>query len=62
MQKMRSAMQHLAVPFAAILVLLPATTLASFNLTVAHVNDIHVRLEETNKYSGVCKDNDKGRQ
>ncbi len=55
-------MQHLAVPFAAILVLLPATTLASFNLTVAHVNDIHVRLEETNKYSGVCKDNDKGRQ
>ena len=31
-----------------------------FNLTVAHVNDIHVRLEETNEYSGVCKDADKG--
>ena len=31
-----------------------------FNLTVAHVNDIHVRLEETNTYSGVCKDADKG--
>lgn len=32
---------------------------AAFELTVLHVNDIHVRLEQTNKYSGHCKQQDK---
>lgn len=32
---------------------------AEFDLTVLHVNDIHVRIEETNKYSGNCKQKDK---
>eukprot|EP00095_Tigriopus_kingsejongensis_P003631 maker-scaffold341_size202020-snap-gene-1.15 protein:Tk03631 transcript:maker-scaffold341_size202020-snap-gene-1.15-mRNA-1 annotation:"hypothetical protein DAPPUDRAFT_42388" len=32
----------------------------AFDLTVLHVNDIHVRLEETNLYAGICKDQDKG--
>lgn len=32
----------------------------NFKLTVLHVNDIHVRMEETNKYSGSCKDEDRG--
>jgi len=26
-----------------------------FNLTIFHVNDIHVRFEETDTYSGTCK-------
>jgi len=26
-----------------------------FNLTLLHVNDIHVRFEETDTFSGTCK-------
>ncbi len=26
-----------------------------FNLSIIHVNDIHVRFEETDTYSGTCK-------
>ena len=37
-----------------------ASVAAGFKLTVLHVNDIHVRLEETGKYSGNCKAQDKG--
>lgn len=32
-----------------------------FALTVLHVNDIHVRMEETNKWSVNCKEEDKGK-
>ena len=30
-----------------------------YDLTLLHVNDIHVKMEETNKYSSVCKPHDK---
>ena len=33
---------------------------AALNLTVLHVNDIHVRFEETSKYSGACKSSQRG--
>ena len=26
-----------------------------FELTLLHINDIHVRMDETNKYSATCK-------
>ena len=32
---------------------------ASYELTLLHVNDIHVKIEETNKYSSTCKPKDK---
>ena len=31
---------------------------AEFNLTILHTNDVHARVEQTNKYGGSC--NDKG--
>ena len=31
-----------------------------FELTVLHTNDIHSRIEQTNKYLGVCKKEDVG--
>ena len=31
-----------------------------FQLTVLHTNDIHSRIEQTNKYLGVCKKEDVG--
>ena len=36
---------------------------ADYELTLLHVNDIHVRFEQINKYAGVCKqeDEDKGK-
>ena len=34
---------------------------AYFNLTVLHVNDIHARIEQTNKYTGYCEKKDAGR-
>jgi 2',3'-cyclic-nucleotide 2'-phosphodiesterase (5'-nucleotidase family) len=34
---------------------------AHFNLTVLHVNDIHARIEQTNKYTGYCEKEDAGR-
>ena len=37
-----------------------ACCLASLNLTVLHVNDIHARFEETSKYSGNCDASQKG--
>ena len=30
----------------------------TWDLTLLHVNDIHVRMEETNKYSANCKERD----
>ena len=30
-----------------------------FEMTLLHVNDIHVKIEETNKYSSTCKPADK---
>ena len=37
-----------------------STSVATFELTVLHVNDIHVRIEETNQWSGNCREGDKG--
>ena len=34
---------------------------ACFEMTLLHVNDIHVKMEETNKYSSTCKPRDRGR-
>ena len=31
---------------------------ADFNLTILHTNDVHARVEQTNKYGGKCKDDD----
>lgn len=31
---------------------------SGFDLTILHTNDIHARIEETNKYSGACTDPD----
>ena len=31
---------------------------SAWHLTLLHVNDIHVRMEETNQYSGSCKAKD----
>lgn len=46
---------------AALLLLLSTRDVAEcFELTVLHVNDIHVRMEETSEYSGACKEADKG--
>ena len=35
--------------------------LCNYNLHLLHVNDIHARFEQTNKYSGRCKTEDAGR-
>ena len=43
----------------AALLLLPLVT--AWQLSVLHVNDIHARMEETNKYSGPCTTRDAGR-
>ena len=32
--------------------------LAAWELSLLHVNDIHARMEETNKYSSPCTDKD----
>ena len=34
-------------------------SLSCFEMTLLHVNDIHVKIEETNKYSSTCKPADK---
>ena len=49
---------QLSVRVAALL-LLPLVT--GWQLSVLHVNDIHARMEETNKYSGPCTTRDAGR-
>ena len=41
-----------------LLLLSLATTAIAWQLTLLHVNDIHVRMEETNKYSARCKQKD----
>ena len=38
--------------------LLLVSCVSAWQLTLLHVNDIHVRMEETNKYSGSCKAKD----
>lgn len=35
------------------------SSVSAWDLTLLHVNDIHVRMEETNKYSSTCKQRDK---
>merc|ERR1711892_14247 len=40
-----------------VILILPAV--ASWELSLLHVNDIHARMEETNKYSSKCKEKDK---
>lgn len=39
----------------ALLVLSPLSVVVGFELGLIHVNDIHVRFEETDTYSGTCK-------
>ena len=38
--------------------LLVATTANGFQLTVLHMNDFHVRFEQTNTVSGACNEKD----
>ena len=33
--------------------------ISCYDLTLLHVNDIHVRMEETSKYSSTCKQHHK---
>ena len=33
----------------------------AIDLTVLHLNDIHARIEQTNKYLGFCKEEDVGK-
>jgi hypothetical protein len=37
------------------LVLVVVGRVVAWELTLLHVNDIHVRMEETNKYSAACR-------
>ena len=48
--------------FALILVIIGIfrPVLCSFDLTVLHVNDIHVRLRQTDEWGGACKPKDQG--
>ena len=34
---------------------------SDYQLTILHTNDIHSRIEQTNKYLGVCKTADQGK-
>jgi len=43
----------------AILVSMSVKYALCFEMTLLHVNDIHVKIEETNKYSSTCKPRDK---
>ena len=38
---------------------LTVSVISCYELTLLHVNDIHVRLEETNKFSATCKQEQK---
>merc|ERR1711892_1335620 len=42
-----------------VIIILPVV--ASWELSLLHVNDIHSRMEETNKYSSKCTDKDKAK-
>ena len=33
----------------------------AIDLTILHLNDIHARIEQTNKYLGFCKEEDVGK-
>ena len=33
----------------------------AIDLTILHLNDIHARIEQTNKYLGYCKEKDVGK-
>ena len=33
----------------------------AIDITVLHLNDIHARIEQTNKYLGYCKEKDVGK-
>ena len=35
-------------------------SVSSFNLTVLHLNDIHARIEQTDKYTGFCDKDESG--
>ena len=56
-RKMRSCVAGVCVLVAVSVVRLAAC----FEMTLLHVNDIHVKMEETNKYSSTCKPRDRGR-
>ena len=34
---------------------------STLNITVLHLNDIHARIEQTNKYTGFCSKDDAGK-
>ena len=36
-----------------------STVISCYDLTLLHVNDIHVRMEEINKYSSTCKESER---
>ena len=42
-----------------LLLLLAVPMLAAWELSLLHVNDIHARMQETNKYSSPCTDKDR---
>ena len=44
---------------ACLLLLLAVPMLATWELSLLHVNDIHARMEETNKHSSPCTDKDR---
>ena len=50
--KMKFYSQHLAI--LATICLCFLQTLNCFELTILHTNDVHARIEETNKYGGPC--------
>ena len=43
----------------AILCCVTLDSVLSFEMTLLHVNDIHARIEETDKYSSTCKPQDR---
>ena len=44
---------------AVVVIFLQGYFISCYDLTLLHVNDIHVRMEETSKYSSTCKQADK---
>ena len=44
-----------------LITLLHLSMVASWELSLLHVNDIHARMEETNKYSAKCREKDKAK-
>ncbi|XP_065065306.1 snake venom 5'-nucleotidase-like isoform X2 [Rhopilema esculentum] len=54
---LRKALKMHLLALAAFTVL-SSHVLADFNLTILHTNDVHARIEQTNKYGGKCSDLD----